>query len=154
MPTKTKQVLDALETALEAEANCPPVERNQVLPADLPDFRGVTAFASLLDGDADIDQELLGAGEDDATYEIEHTAILLLAVEGDDIALRDTVFDDVFIAIAASLEADRSLGVSDEVHARVVSLEQETVPASAGTGVVLRMAEVGIAISFVSNRPF
>lgn len=154
MPTKTKQLLDALSVNLATQVNCPPVERNQVLPADLDAFRGVYAFASLMDGDGVVTEEMLGAGETDALYELEHTAILMLAVEGDEAETRDTIFDDVLIAVDDALAADRTLGVSDEVFARVTSIDQEAALSNPQTGLVFRMAEINIEISFQSTRAF
>jgi hypothetical protein len=154
VPTKTKQVLDALATNLAAQADCPAVVRNQVLPAELDAFRNVYAFASLNDGDGQITEELLGAGATDALYEVGHTAVLMLTVEGEDIAMRDTVFDDVLIAVDDALIADRTLGVSDEVFARITGLEQEAALANPQTGVEFRMAEISIEISFQSTRAF
>lgn len=154
MATKTKQLLDALAITLATQANCPPVARNQVLPAELDAFRTVYAFASLIDGDGAIVEEMLGAGETCALYEVAHTATLMLAVESGDTATRDTVFDDVLIAVDDALVADRTLGVSDEVFARITGLEQEAALANPQTGVEFRMAEISIEISFQSTRAF
>lgn len=154
MPTKTKQVLDALATNLGTQVNCPPVARNQVLPAEMDGFRNVYAFASLIDGDGQIVDEMLGSGGTDALYELEHTAIFMLAVEAADTADRDTVFDDVLIAVDDALAADRTLGVSDEVFARITGLEQEAALANPQTGVEFRLAELSIEISFQSTRAF
>jgi hypothetical protein len=95
-----------------------------------------------------------GAGATDALYEVGHTAVLMLTVEGEDIAMRDTVFDDVLIAVDDALIADRTLGVSDEVFARITGLEQEAALANPQTGVEFRMAEISIEISFQSTRAF
>lgn len=154
MPTKTKQVLDGLAAVLAAQANCPPLARNRALPAELPAFRGVYAFASLVDGNGDVDEEMLGAAADDAIYEIAHTAVLVVAVEGDPDAMRDTVFDDVLVAVGDAMEADRTLGLGDDVYARVARLETESVPSANETGVVMRMGELDLEITFQSMRPY
>lgn len=154
MPTKTSQLLTTLAATLSAVNNCPTVVRNQVLPAELPAFREVYAFATLNDGDAQVTDRLLGTSVAEGLNEIEHNAILLLAFEAADESVRDSVFDDALIAIDDAIKADPTLGVSAEVDVEVTALEQESALSNPTSGLVFRIAELTVTMTFQSPRAF
>jgi hypothetical protein len=152
--TKTDELLAALATTLSAATNCPTVVRNRVLAAKFDAFRQVNAFATLNDGEGQIVERLMGTSGADALNEIEHNATLMLAFEAEDEALRDTVFNDALIAIDDAIKADPTLGVSDEVDVEVTALDQEPALSNPQTGMVFRIAELTITMTFQSPRAF
>lgn len=155
--SKTEAALIALHTALLAAAAAPgaafpPPSRNELLPTAFPQFAGAGFWFNLLDGDGEITTQILG--EPDGTleaYEIIQRAELEVAVEHADRALRDAAFDAAIVALDDMLIADRTLG--GMVDRAEIEQVQRTGLVFDGT-VGVKAAEITVALSFTSPRPF
>ena len=156
-PSETEAALTALQAALttksqEPGAAFPAPPRNETLPTQFAVFGDVRMFFNLLDGDGEIGDQVLS--EPDGVvkvYELIHRAALELAVEHEDQATRDAAFDAAMVAIDDALIADRTLGGSVD-RAEIERVQRSGLAFDGSPGV--QAAEITIALSFTSARPF
>lgn len=155
--SKTEAALAALASALAAaaaapDAAIPVLMRNEILPTNFPQFAGAGFWLNLLDGNGAVDEKLLGNPDGVSNaYEITHRAALELAIEHADQATRDTLFDAALIADDDALIADRGLGGAVD-YAEIETTQRTGLVFDGTPGV--KAAEITIALSFVSPRPF
>ena len=155
--SKTEIALAALAAALTAKAGepnaaIPAPTRNEVLPSNFAQFAGAGFWLNLLDGDGEVEGEVLG--DPDGTtevYEIKHRAALELVIEHASQPTRDAAFDAALIAIDDALIADRTL--NGAVHWARIEAQQRTGLVFDGT-VGVKAVEITVALSFASARPF
>tara|TARA_R100000687_G_C6396935_1_gene139972 strand:+ start:183 stop:617 length:435 start_codon:yes stop_codon:yes gene_type:complete len=102
VPSKTEQILVALQSALEAISD-PTVERNSAVPEKIP----TSGLVVLRDGNADDPEHPLGGfGGVYCRQDVE----IEIYVEDGDAPSRDATFDTLLQEIGAALDADPTLG--------------------------------------------
>lgn len=160
MATRTELAIAALfamlrDLALEAEPKLCKPQRNATLPTRLERFEAAGdggAFLNLLDGDGEVIDEALGAGDGVPDgYLIDQHALIEWAVQVADADQRDALFDAGLAAIAQALKADRSLG--DVVSFAKIEGTQRSELATEGLDTT-RAIIVRVALSFTSDHPF
>lgn len=153
MRTKTETAMRALEAALNASEDLPQVRRDAVLDELLYEYEqseGVDVALILRDAPRAEVSDRAGFG-DPERFSLIHKADIewiVCAPEGPD--LQDA-FDAGLIAIAAAIEADRTLGGA-------VEFADLTTPPLRGNTVAgarpVKTAVITVDLEFTSSRPF
>lgn len=161
--SRTEQALQALLASLVTQSQLPASAlptplRNEALPTRMfQTGADLEIFFNVWDGDGDVTDETLGA-EDPAQedgYNIEHHAIIEWVVAGGDKAAREARFDAGLIAIHDAVKPVAGVYLGDVVDSAAIDKVTR-----AGRGLVtdglpnIKSAEISVALTFTSSRPF
>lgn len=141
MASKREQILAALFTALGGVLS-PRLLRNENLPANVPQG----GIMILRDGDPGEPEILLSP----PLYVYEHRAALEIVVEAGTAEARDTIYDDLMLAIGAVINGNRTLyGFCDYIEAEAPAPLDLAVEGAPG----LKAAVLGIILHYALDDP-
>jgi hypothetical protein len=152
--TKTEEALQALIAALNASVDLPDVRRSALLDDILEEMDGETGVSRALviqDGDADMNVDEMETGLGEGRFFLEHHAELEWIVAARDGTELATHFDAGLEAIAAVIEADRTLSGAVEMADMRIPPERGLEVAGARPA---KTARIIVTLEFQSRRPF